>query len=76
MDMVFDGKVLQSGYSAGMSKKRISHMCESIPKFYNEVVRPLFSRHLAGLEPDLTLLYRLIDMTDVESDANAIKHKN
>ena len=34
----------------------IGHMCKAIPKFYREVLKPIFSRHLAAMEPNPELL--------------------
>jgi hypothetical protein len=84
MDAVFDGNILKSGHSGNMvpgsppapPEERISHICQSIPVFYLKVVKPLFSRHLAGLEPDPYLLEPHDPVAEDTLEKNAIKHNN
>lgn len=68
MDVVFGGDVLQSINTP--PKDRIAHMCDRIPDFYKKIIRPLFSRHLAGMQPDPELL------RTGHTDEDAIKYNN
>jgi hypothetical protein len=70
-DIVFSGDLLKCGrtYNTDNSKtpwERIKFMCDSISSFYKNVIKPIFSRHMAGLEPNPGLL-PLVTSADYEN---------
>ena len=76
-DIVFNGDTLKSGknYSphqtSEIAEKRIGFIAESVASFYSKIIKPVFSRHMAGLEPDLNLIPIVFSDGDEE---NAVLH--
>jgi hypothetical protein len=68
LDAVFGGNLLLAGeagvHGGGLVPGKImpephriiGNMCKSIPVFYRRIMKPIFSRHLASLEPNPNLL--------------------
>ena len=64
MDAVNGGNLLTAGSGEGLvlgkpipkPAKIIANMCKSIPEFYRNVLKPIFSRHVASLQPNHGLL--------------------
>jgi hypothetical protein len=47
---------LMPGTDMSSQDAQIAYMCATIANFYTVRLKPIFSRHMAGLEPDKTLL--------------------
>jgi hypothetical protein len=81
LDIVFKGDLLKSGRTWNIlsgydnshpPEERIGYVANSLAAFYKETVKPIFSRHMAGLEPDPRLIPNDYDGDDDDDDA--IKH--
>ena len=76
LDAVFGGNLLVAGGGEALvigspvpePEKKIKHMCKSIPLFYRGVIKPIFSRHMASLEPNHDLLDPADDSEDDEKN--------